>query len=189
VTPVPDDESRPGRSRFTFSATGRHNAEIAEFSLDVDPFLARGLEPGDEMSFVRSASGCVGFSVLRNGELVVAAGNVTNVPLGRGLRAAYVHDLQEEALAAFRQRDPEFTFPDRAIEVTIGERSVILFDGERTVGPIGIFVARTSRLFGLGLPHIECSAIWCEPLCSRTAAIATAKWLVRFDLSMVRWPD
>ena len=62
----------------------------------------------------------LGLSVLRDGELIAAAGAVMHVPLGPPVNVRYPHELVEEAEAVFRARDPEYDTWNYPAQLRVG---------------------------------------------------------------------
>ena len=58
-------------------------------------------------------------SVIRSGELIVAVGAVTAVPLGQEVQATIPRDLMEAAEDVFRRRDPGFHFRESPVEIAV----------------------------------------------------------------------
>src|SRR5207248_639243 len=67
------------------TALGREGAAVHAAMFRIDPELVRLFESGDELSLAYTAAGGLGLSLLRGGELVFAAGQVTAVPLGKAV--------------------------------------------------------------------------------------------------------
>ena len=104
ITPDPGpNRPRVMRSRVTLTASSRQHAQIAAASFHLDEALFLNSRPGDLIHVTRTSCGGVGFSILRDGELVVAVGAVTSVPLGRSVRARTPMDPIERANAIFRR--------------------------------------------------------------------------------------
>ena len=67
------------------------------------------LRPGDALHISRTRCAGVGLSVLRESQLVAAAGAVSAVPLGAEVTVSHPGDLVRQAEAIFRVRDPDST--------------------------------------------------------------------------------
>jgi hypothetical protein len=160
------------RSRITLSASARAQAAVAEASFHVDKALTSSLKADDLLHMARTACGGLGLSVIRGGELVVAVGAVTAVPLGRGVEARIPLDMVAVAEAAFRQRDPEFEFPEWPVEITINSAVSVLYRGTRELGQ---YAVRVEHGFLPGEPGQEvCAAICRRDACADIAANASA---------------
>lgn len=187
LTPDPGPHRpRVLRSRVTLTAKRRRDATVREVSFHVDKGLISCLRGGDSFHLVRTGCGGLGVSVIREQELVVAAGAVTEVVLGRGVRARIPWDPVEAAEAIFRQRDPDFEVQTAPIEVSVNDLHAVLEGGERTLGPYVVFVVHG---FIRGIPGTDpCAAICRKGGCPIQAASASAMLLGDEDaLSMSRW--
>jgi hypothetical protein len=174
------------RSRLTLSATGREHARLGAASFHVAKGLVTSLMPGDVLHMARTLSGGLGVSVVRGGELVVAAGTVSAVPLGETIHAGAPVDLLKTTTEAFRRQDPEFEFHEIPLELTVGQSVAILFRGRRKMGGYGVYMEHGHLK---GLPDTdECLAIYREGLCSDVDASTSAQFLAdASSFSMTRW--
>jgi hypothetical protein len=174
------------RSRITLTASGRPQATVAEAAFHVDKALTSRVRPGDELHLARTAAGGVGFSVIRGGELVMAVGALTAVPLGRRVVARIPMDLVASAEAVFRTRDPKFEFRGGPVEVSVSGSAAILYGGRRTVADYELFVLHG---FLRGMPGVdECGALWQDGQCPEVAAQASAMLMDGPDaLAISRW--
>ena len=163
------------RSRVQLTASMFDRSSVKSFSFLVSKRLTLRLAAGDVIHLARTFCGGLGLSVLRSGELVVAAGAITLVPLGAGVIARTPSDLLEKATAVFHERDPEFKFPAPPLEVAVGNTSAILFSWRRELGPFDVEVIHG---FLAGIPgKDECAAIARREMCSLYAAVTSAGWL------------
>jgi hypothetical protein len=121
------------RSRITLTAPTPDRALVTEFSLHVDKALTSCMRAGDEMHLSRTGSGDLGLSVLRQGELVVAVGAITAVPLGREVLARIPTDLVSSVETVFRRVDSDFALPEQPIEVSVSGVRAILGRGRRNI--------------------------------------------------------
>jgi hypothetical protein len=92
-------------ARVTLRAARRTHATVASASFLVDRQLTSALRGGDRLHIIRTHVAGLGLSILRDGQLV-AAGDVTSVPLGRDVRARTPMDPVNAAEAIIRTRDP-----------------------------------------------------------------------------------
>jgi hypothetical protein len=146
------------RSRLTFATKSRRRAMAQSASLYVDKALTNRLRPGDLVHVARSHNGGVGLSVIRDDELMVAIGAISLVPLGSRVTAGVPWDLVERAEAIFEERSSEFEFREWPLELRVGDRSVIQFEGNATLEPYDAFIVHGARS---GLPgDSECAAIY-----------------------------
>jgi hypothetical protein len=160
------------RSRITLLAPEPRQASAAEASFHVDQALTSCMKPGDEIHLTRTGCAGLGLSVMRGGELIVAAGAVTRVPLGQKVSARIPIELIADAEAVFRKRDQAFKLPHLPIEVSVVDSRTILYGGRRTLDDYEVFVVHGFRR---GLPGTdECAAIYDHRYCPDTAAHASA---------------
>jgi hypothetical protein len=176
LTPDPGVE-RPHVMRSQISLTAADpRAPMASASFHVDKALTSCLRAGDVIHLARTESGGIGLSVLRQATLVVAAGDVTAVPLGKGIEARVPGDLIERAEAVFQERDEDFEFREIPVEVRVGASRAVLSAGRRTLEGYGVMVFHGCLQDddpGTDL----CAAIYRTGLCPETAAHASAMLL------------
>lgn len=87
------------------------------------------LLPSTWIGASRTACGGLGLSIIRNGQLIAGVGAVTTVPLGSNIKVHVPGDLIANAEAVFKQRDPEFQFPELPVELSVGNCRRLLFRG------------------------------------------------------------
>jgi len=173
------------RSRITLTAASRQQATVSEASFHVDTALVSSMRPGDELHLARTNCGGLGLSVLRGGELVVAVGAVTAVPLGPKVRATIPGDLIEDATAVFQRRDPGFRFRECPVEVSVSSSRSILYGPRRNIEDYRVFLVHG---FLAGVPGTnECGAIYHTGACPDAAAAASAMLMDGHALSMCTW--
>ena len=107
------------RSRITLVATAQAQASVAEASFYIDKTLTDCAKAGDQMHLSRDAGCGLGFSLIRGGKLVAAAGALTVVPLGNGVEVHIPRDLISTAESVFQKRDPDFEFIEQPVEIKI----------------------------------------------------------------------
>ena len=171
-----DVERQPWQlyARLTLTASDQQPG-VRSASLTVERGIVRVLRRGDVLYLTRTACGGIGLSILRQDQLVAAAGAITSVPLGLGVSARNPFDLVDQAEAVFRQRDRNYQLADRPIELEIAGESRILHNGRLQMGPYEVFVRHGSSL---GLPGLDASAsIELRGVCPDTAAHTTAQLL------------
>jgi hypothetical protein len=100
----------------TLTVTEKKHAIASSFSFNVDRELIAMLRPNDVLYISRTHCAGLGLSILRDGELVAAAGAVTCVPLGPTVSVRYPHELIEEAEAIFKARDPDYDIQNYPVE-------------------------------------------------------------------------
>jgi hypothetical protein len=176
------------RSRISLAAASRRLAGVAEASFHVDKVLTARLRPGDELNLVRTASGGLGLSVVRGGELIVAVGAIPAVRLGRTVSARVPGDLVTRAAAIFRERDPGFCFAEEPIEIAVDAYRKVMYGGRCTIGDYGVFVVHG---WVDGIPGTDaCAAIYRNGAFPCEAGDASAMLMDCADaLSMTRWDE
>ena len=166
-------EKRQLLCRVTLTATERHHAMASSFSFTEDRELIAMLRAKDVLHISRTQCAGLGLSILRNEELVAAAGAVTCVPLGPTVNVRYTHELIEEAEAIFRARDPEYDMRNYPVELRVGDVLHILHEGRPTMGDYEILV-RHGRIWGMPGTD-ECVSIERLKICPSTAAHNSAQ--------------
>jgi hypothetical protein len=175
------------RSRLTLTASTRNYAQVASAAFHVDRALMMALSPHDMLCLARTACGGLALSIIRNGQLVAAAGAVSAVPLGEFVHVRTPIDTIRAAEEVFRTQDPEFAFGELPVEVRVGEQTRLLYVGRPRLNSYEVFVGHG---FYRGLPGTdECVALAMIGACPGVVAIASAQLLDFPDaLEMVRWP-
>ena len=162
-------------ARVTLTATDRAQALVGQASFSVDRRFVRMLRDGDMFYMSRTSCGGVGLSVLRQDELIGAAGAITHVPLGRGQSVKIPLDLIEQAESAFRTRDPRYRMREHPIEISLAGETRITDGGRPTIGPYDVFIRHG---FLSGSPGTDvCLSIERKGACSDTAAHTSAQLL------------
>jgi hypothetical protein len=174
------------RSRMTLTATKRTHARVASVSFHVDQALTTALLPRDMLFLARTACGGLALSIVRDGQLVAAAGAASAVPLGELVRVRIPIDAIREAESVFRKNDPEFEFREVPIEIRLGEVTRVLHRGRLRHRSYEVFVEHG---FYPGLPGTnECVAVSLTGTCPDIAAVASAQLLDFPDaLEIVKW--
>ena len=176
MTPNPN-VSKPAvlRKQLRLVATDKEYASQESASYFFDKALVHTLRPGDTFHMV--GTDCCGFgaSVIRQGKLIFAVGEVTAVPLGSGITARIPSDLLEEAQEVFRRRDSKFEFPELPIEFRSGDISCIIYRGQAQIGGYHVRVERAFLPSDDAIP--ECASISLDEACDWVAASATAQLL------------
>ena len=176
------------RSTISLIASTRRQSSAAAVSFHVDKALIERLQPGDVIHLARTPVIGLGLSVIRGGELVVAAGAVTAVPLGPDVEARIPMDLVARAQTIFRQRDPDFEFRELPVEVSVDGYGSMFYCGRQTMGQYIVFV---DHGFLCGLPGRDaCAAISRIGACNDVVAYCSALLLgAEHALEETRWPD
>ncbi len=153
-----DDRPHVLRHAFTLRARTLDGASVRSATFYVESTVVERMEPGDVLHLARLNDTSVGFSVLRAGQLVMAAGPLAALPLGEGVQVRWPHELREEILEVFRRRDPIYAadglthaiFP-MPLEVRVGDETGLVGRLKRIVGDVE--VALTDRATGaFGIP-------------------------------------
>jgi hypothetical protein len=173
------------RSRLTLVASSRTDASVAQASFFVATALVAALRPGDSLHMARNGAAGLSISVIRGGQCVLAAGAVSDVPLGAKIRVRLASDELHAAEAAFYKRDPDFEFPDIPLDVTIGDKTKVMFRGRLQLGAYEVFVVRP---WTRGFPGTsECVGLSHTRLCEVYAANASAQLLQGGKIELVIW--
>ena len=159
--------------RVTLTATERKHAIASSFSFNVDRELIAMLRGSDVLHVSRTHCAGLGLSILRNGELVAAAGAVMHVPLGPTVSVRHPRELIEEAEAIFRAHDPEYDMPNYPVELRVGDVLRILHEGRPTINDYEVLVRHGPHW---GMPGTdECVSIERRKICPSTAAHNSAQ--------------
>jgi hypothetical protein len=177
---VVDDTSAAGLSRVTIRTTNPSDAVLDAASFSVDRDLARTLRPGDILHLAGTRHRRPGLSILRDGALVCAVGDVCRVPLGEGVSAVSPVALVRVAEELFQERDPEYFLTEWPVEIAIGGVTRLLDRGRRLLGGYEVFIVRRYE-------HARgcCVSISRVGLCPDAAGAATAMLLDQQSLDIV----
>lgn len=190
--PGPD---RPAvlRHALTLQAAHTRRASIRAATLHVEATLLPSLRPGDHLHLVRTSCADLALSVLRDGRLVCAIGDLASVPLGADVEARVPTELRERIAALFLELDPDF--PDvqglgsavpLPLAIRHGGAEVLVQRVRRSLGPYDVEVLRPSND---GLPgHAAVGTIVRRGACSALGVRLTAMLLAQDDaLEMSPW--
>src|SRR5262245_21831955 len=167
---------RIGDGWITLEASGPDRALEKEFSFGVDPGLNYVLKKGDVMHLVRSATGDIGFSVIRGKDLIVAVGAVTAVPLSSSVRVAVALALRDKVEAVYRKVDPDFHLSEVPVEVRIDGHRRLLVSGRKL--KVGRYHVVAEHGFLPGMPgRMECLSITLTGSCQRGTGARSAALL------------
>lgn len=153
-----DDRPHVLRHAFTLRARALDGAGVRSATFYVESTVVERMEPGDELHLARPQDASVGFSVLRAGQLVMAAGPLSGLPLGDDVLVRWPHELRDEILEVFRRRDPIYAADGLAhaifpmpLEVRVGDETGLVGRLKRIIGDVEI--ALTDRATGaFGIP-------------------------------------
>ena len=93
------------RHGLRLEASGRRRASVRAVTFHVEATLLPSLRAGDELHVVRTLGAELAISVLRDGVLVCAIGDVPAVPLGADLEARVPQELRERFARVFLDVD------------------------------------------------------------------------------------
>src|SRR4051794_27333434 len=110
------------------------NATVQSFSFSVDRELIKMLREGDALHISRTPCAGLGLSVLRDGQLVAAAGAISDLPLGPDVSIGTPFDLVREAERIFQTREPEFQLRNCPVELRIGNVTRMIDVGRPKIG-------------------------------------------------------
>jgi len=165
-------------SRITLTPRDRY-ATARSFSFSVDRALITMLREGDVVHVSRTPCAGLGLSIVRDGQLVAAAGAICHVPLGPDVSVRTPGDLVRQSERIFQTRDPEYVFGRPPLEVRIGNVTRILDGGRPTIGPYELFVRHG---FIMGFPGTDaCASIERIRVCPDTAAHHSAELISKHE--------
>jgi len=173
------------RSRVTLEASTPEGA-FRSVSFCLDSGLTSVLHAGDELNVARTHCGGVGVSIIRDRQLLAAAGAVTAVPLSNSVQARIPWDVASAAEATFKRVDPRFEFRELPVELRVRDDVRLLYRGRPHIGAYEVFAEHG---FYAGTPGTdECLAVCSSGNCPITAAIASALLLdVHDGFEISRW--
>jgi hypothetical protein len=173
-------------SRITIRAGKKIHAHARSVSFSVDRELIAMLRENDSFHITRTPRGGLGLSVIRDGELIAAAGAVPWVPLGPDVTVRYPGDLARDAEKIFQTRDPEYVFAPWPVELTVEGTIRLINSGRLRMGSYEITVRHG---FFQGLPGVDSSvSIERYGVCPELAAFVTAELLEQTGaVKVVAW--
>ncbi len=104
------------RSRIKLTAPSRHLASVASASFFVDTQVMSARQPGDLIHLSRSSSADLAISLIRGETLLMAAGDVTQVPLGKDLEARFPMKLTQALEGVFDPFEAADVLPEIPVE-------------------------------------------------------------------------
>ena len=185
------------RGKVALRARHRANAQVLTASFDVHCGLMSALRCHDRLHLVRSSTGDLAVSVVRDGRLVLAFGALTLLTLGKNVSV-------RPSRSAHAELDGELGFPphhaagrgwqlwDRraaVADVYIDGATKTLAVGER-VDLMGyhVWVGRGRELACAGA--LESLAVSDDAACPAEVAVESARLVARVGaLGLVSWPD
>ena len=132
-------------------------SKIWRLHFHVDRRMTTKLCAGDLVHIRTTYCGGLAISILRNGDLLAAAGAVCKTPLGPHVIARYPKELIDEAMAVIRRRHPNFSWHEMPVEVSAGDKGRLLLSGRTRIGHYDVFMVHGQLP---GMPgRDECLAI------------------------------
>jgi len=139
--------------RLTLVAQNKKHASMPKSSFLIARSLFSSMQQGDVLHMARTNCGGLGFSALRDGKLVFAAGAVHAVPLGEGFRTRSP-DMSKVGLSHFEDNPEQCK---QAIEITVDGESFTGYEGRSHLGEYQVSVLHGYRVSDPGVD--ECVAI------------------------------
>ena len=174
------------RHTFRMRARSMDGARVRAATFHVESSVVEKMAPGDVLHLRRVTDGAVGLSVLRSGQLVMAIGPLTALPLGDDIAARWPTDLRDEITELFRRRDPIYVadglthaiFPS-PLEVRVGHEVALVGRTKRLVGEFEVVLADgATGAFGIPTGFGSICRIGAG---SRLGATLTAQLLMQED--------
>ena len=163
--------------RLVLIASESRKSCMRNVSFPIGDAVKLAARPGDQLYLVRTGSGGIALSLLRQEKLILATGAITSVPLGR--------DIQEVRRAA--DVDPRGFEVDTWLELSVQSERLIL--REREVLEKGGYHIYVERCWEDGEPGTdECvSLCLADDSAMKIAAMRSAILLANGGLKMVAW--
>ena len=156
-------------TKVSLTPSDPRDAAAAEASFSVDRGLMRCLRPGDVL-FLRGADhGALALSIVRDGQLIAAAGDLCHMPLGDSASVRASGDLQVDSRFALTSPPGENGACRQPVEVCLDGHRLVMLWGRPSMGPYDVFV-RASRD-----GEWPCVSIERSGLCPDTAAHTSAQ--------------
>ena len=132
-------------------------SEVWPLHFHVDRRMTTRLCAGDIVHLRTTHCGGFAISILRNGELLAAAGAICQVPLGNHVIARVPAELLDEAMAVIWRRHPDFHWHESPVEVSINGECDLLLRARTSIGGYDVFMVHGPTW---GIPGTdECLAI------------------------------
>ncbi|MEM7167237.1 MAG: hypothetical protein AAF581_17375 [Planctomycetota bacterium] len=146
----------------------------ATLELGVDPRLLAAIQPGDRLHLTGTACGGTGLSLLRDGRLVVAAGAIRSVPLGKPYKVEVPENLIRKAAAVFAKIDPDYYCRERPLLIRGDGLVRLVNDGYQCEH--GSYYIRVESTAKAGIPGTdECVSITDTAICPKAGGVLTAQ--------------
>jgi hypothetical protein len=180
VSPHKLDTPVTHTTRLTLVAQDKKNASVSESSFLIASSLFSSLQQGDLFHMAGTDCGGTGFSVIRDGRLVFAAGAVHAVPLGEDIRVNFpnMSESGQRYMLGPLNCDPELR--QQPIEVRVGTQAFTAYEGRSQLGGYKLSVVHAFRL---GIPgDDECVAMIRTEAGSLEEVEMSARLLDRLEL-------
>ena len=165
--------------RLVLVASGKLNSSVRNASFATGNAVPLAARPGDRLYLVRTGTGGIGLSLLRQERVVLAIGAIAAVPLGRDIQAI----RHSEGMNNWKHVSADTTW----LEFRVGNEQLIL--KERGVSEIGDYYIYIERCWEYGEPGTdECVSVCvADDSAMKIAAIRSAILLGNGNLKTTRW--
>lgn len=123
----------------------------------IDKALIHACRPGDRFHVAYTGVGGTDISLLRNGKLIFAVGEISALPLGEDFTARTPIDLALAAERIFHARDPEFRFLEIPLEISYRGKTRLLCKNSYRLDGYHVGVMHGFKMGEPGTP--ECATI------------------------------
>ena len=173
----PNPMIRFWNDRLVLVASEESNASVRNTSFRIGNAVPLAAAPGDRLYVVRTGSGGIGLSLLRDKQLVLAIGAVTAVPLGNNM----------QVIKNRKGNYPFVDLKDTWLEFQVGNEQLKLRD--RSVTDIGNYQIYVEACWENGIPGVdECVSVSVANNPSvNLASLRSAILLRSSDLKLTRW--
>ena len=173
----PNPMIRFWNDRLVLAASEESNASVRNTSFRIGNAVPLAAAPGDRLYVVRTGSGGIGLSLLRDKQLVLAVGAVTAVPLGNNM----------QVIKNRKGNYPFVDLKDTWLEFQVGNEQLKLRD--RSVTDIGNYQIYVEACWENGIPGVdECVSVSVANNPSvNLASLRSAILLRSSDLKLTRW--
>jgi hypothetical protein len=166
------------RDRIVLVASEKPNSIVRNVSFAIGDAVPLSARPGDRLYLVRTGSGGIGLSLLRQERLVLATGAVTAVPLGRDIQSIRCPRITNS------WNDPLL---DTWLEFRIGDEQLILREREATeIGGYHIYIEHGWEDGVPGTDECVSVSVLDNPS-MMIAAMRSAILVANGDLKTTRW--
>jgi hypothetical protein len=162
--------------RLVVIASQKDNSSARNVSFPIGDAVKQIAQPGDQLYLVRTGSGGIGLSLVRQENLILATGAVSRVPLGADIQTIPATDIDPLNFAIYRP-----------LELSVkGERLTLR---PREILETGGYHIYVERCWEYGIPGTdECvSLCFTDDVAIKAAAMRSAILLANGELKMVSW--